>query len=143
MEFKEEPQRWSISISGMRHELSLEQIFNLRNACDMVLDQRSRATESIVKLVCERLSMERHELFSTTRTDRCAVARFCVWCLLFKQGMSTSEIGKQFKKNHSTVSMGIRSLKRRLENSPVLQEQLSWLGGKLNNCIRNRHGNKL
>lgn len=142
-EFKEEPQRWSIVIDGMRHALSLEQIFNLRNACDAVLEQRSRDTEDIIGLVCLKLNMERHEIFSPNRTERSTMARFCAWHMMKEQGISVSEIGKQFKKTHSNVTRGIHRLQHRIKNNPDLQKKLSWLGEKLRKSIKSRHGNKV
>lgn len=133
MTFTELPQRWSVLIDGAKHNLTLKQIFDLRAACDNVLERRTRTVEQAVNLVCAKFAMEREQLYSTTRTDRLCIARFCAWKMLYDRGMRVAEIARQFHKDQSTIKYGILSLKTRIETCPNAKEELQWVNGKASN----------
>ena len=125
--FVQSPTRWSIVIKGKREKFTLPEIIQLRDACDQVLEHRTEDVEKAIACVCAKLEIERRELLSKKRTERIAVARWCVWKILSDAGVSSSEIARQFKKDHSTILHGLKVLATRRESNEAFRKQLAWL----------------
>lgn len=125
-EFKELPARWSVAVNGQHHELTLQQIFDLRAACDQVLEHRCKSVNEVIDLTCQKMEVERYQMLSNSRMEFQAIARFCVWYILRRRGLSVSEIARQFHRHHGSVLNGLSRIKKKMLE-PEWRERLAWL----------------
>lgn len=125
-EFKELPARWSVAVNGQHHELTLQQIFDLRAACDQVLEHRSKSVNEVIDLVCQKMDVERYQVLSRGRMEWQSIARFCIWHILRKRGLSKNEIARQFHRHFGSITSGLLCIKKKMQE-PEWKERLEWL----------------
>lgn len=65
--------------------------------------------DSTVRAVCEHWGVTEEDLRGVGKVRRVVRARQTVWFILFHQGfMNMSEIGREFKRDHTTIMHGVR-----------------------------------
>ena len=80
----------------------------------------------ITSLVSSYLGVKLKELYSRTRRAEVTNARYLLWWLLHKHTtMNKSQIGAEFKKDHSTVINGLNRFKDYIETEEIIYKQLN------------------
>lgn len=119
-------QQWKVVINGRAHTLSLEKIKELHGKLGEIIIAESRL-HPIINRVAMQFGLPPEDLVSKKRTDDLVVARWCVWRLLQKEGLSNSAIGRMTKRNYSTVAYGLRSFTEQHADSKSFRKQVAWL----------------
>lgn len=83
--------------------------------------QPYRNWREIIADVSERHGLTTEEILGPSRARRCAWPRHEAWALIWEQGrLSTTEIGRRFNRDHTTVLIGIRRHNKRLAETAML-----------------------
>jgi len=69
------------------------------------------------------------ELLGPRRNRTLAKARHVAMLLARQQGLSYPELGRAFRRDHSTVISGVRSVRRRLLAEPQLRREVRGITG--------------
>lgn len=75
----------------------------------MVSDDR---IEQITRAVCHYFTLRPDELYLRRRFPRIVKARWCAMALMRDEGMTLSEIGREFACDHTTVIHGVKRVQQ-------------------------------
>jgi chromosomal replication initiator protein len=88
--------------------------------------------KQVVERVARYYNIPSKELFGTSRVKDVKNARQVAMFLMNKDlNLSTTKIGDEFKKDHSTVIHGIRMVNDKIKTDFTLREQISELRSKI------------
>lgn len=119
-------QAWKVVINGRAHTLSLEKIKDLHGKLGEIIISESHY-HPIVSRVAFQMNLTPEDIIARRRTDDLVVARWCVYRLLQKEGLSTSAISRMTKRDHGTVAYGLRLFAERCADSKSFRKQVAWL----------------
>ena len=74
----------------------------------------------LVNTVGERTGVDARLIWSDSRMKKIAFARQVVMFLAYRSGLSSTQIGRRFNRDHTTVMHGIRKIERELAVLPTL-----------------------
>ena len=76
---------------------------------------RRRTIDQITAQVSDLTGVSVKDLMSKRRTDRIARARFLIWFIAQREGMSLTQIARAFDRDHTTILHGIQQERRARE----------------------------
>ena len=84
--------------------------------------------DRIFDAVCRRYRVEREELCGKKRNDNIAKARHtCIYLIRHMTGLSLSDIGKIFSRDHTTVIASVRYVEGQIESVPGVESEVNEL----------------
>lgn len=95
---------------------------------------RHNQVELIVQLVSERYGIRPEDVYARARSKTIAHARgVCVWLArhAVRPQPSLPEIGRAFRRDHTTIMLVIRTVERRIADDPWTRETIEGLKAKL------------
>ena len=72
------------------------------------IGMRRKTIDEITAQVSDLTGVSVRELMSKRRTERIAHARFLIWFIAQREGMSLMQIARAFDRDHTTIRHGIR-----------------------------------
>lgn len=77
--------------------------------------------EALVRVVAEKFAISRDELLGYARPYHVVIARQCLYALLRRQGMTSTEVGKVIGRDHVTVLLGARKWHNAIETEQAMR----------------------
>lgn len=94
------------------------------------------SADKIINAVCSFYSVEKAQVLSKVRTLQIALARqISMYLCREMMSMPFNEIGKNFKRDHSTAMSAVRKIKKTLKTDPALARNIDELKKKLNRKV--------
>lgn len=73
-----------------------------------------RIIERIVAITAGYYGISKAEIYGRSRATNIVTARHMAYLLAYNSGMSFTEIGKRFKRDHTTIMHGVDRMSRRV-----------------------------
>jgi chromosomal replication initiation ATPase DnaA len=81
----------------------------------------------LMRLIVSKFGVSVPELLSTQRSNRIMRARLAAYKVFHERGTSMTQIGRRLNRDHATVSHGIRSANRLIENDAAFRQVVAEL----------------
>lgn len=117
---------WPVRVQSVTHKLTIGEIHELHKKCGDIIDNEM-CFDPVVDLVSKKLNIPIKDILSDRRQERLCIARWCIFWLLRKRGMTLEAIGHRANKNPDTVAYGIAKLEDLIETVEYYRCELAWL----------------
>ena len=92
-------------------------------------------TDQIIDAVCAYYNVERDLLSQANRSRKVVVARHVIWHLMrrFMKKAYLTDMGRMFRKDHTTVIHGLRSIANDIETDSKVMRDVETIAARIKN----------